>query len=113
MSVPLEKKRLKSRGYNQAEVLAKELSQILEIPLIVDNLVKTRKTLPQAKLSAKERGENVKNAFSVKNPAEIIGKKIFLIDDVYTTGSTMEECATVLKNAGARQVWGVAIAREE
>jgi predicted amidophosphoribosyltransferase len=91
MPVPLAKKRLKARGYNQSEELAKELGQIIP---------------------AKERKENLKNAFSVKNPNEIKGRKIFLVDDVYTTGSTMAECAIVLKNAGAKQVWGISVARE-
>ncbi len=133
--IPLEKKKLKSRGYNQAEELAKELSKVLEVPLITDVLIKTTPTLPQMKLSAIQRQENLKNAFSinpvrnkspeaiadvfshrisngVKKPAEIAGKKIFLVDDVYTTGATMEECAKILKKSGAKTVWGIVIARE-
>ncbi len=112
MPVPMETKKLKNRGYNQAEELAKELSKILKVPLISNNLVKIKKTLPQMKLSAKERQENLKNAFFIKNTKELSGKKIFLIDDVYTTGSTMEECAKTLKEAGIKSVWGIAIARE-
>lgn len=110
--VPLEKKKLKNRGYNQSEELSKELSKITKIPLVLGNLVKIRETYSQTKLSAKEREENLKNAFLVEKSPEISGKKIFLVDDVYTTGSTMEECAFVLKNAGAKSVWGIAIARE-
>ena len=64
------------------------------------------------KLSAEARSKNVKNAFTIKNPAQIAGKKIFLIDDVYTTGSTMEACATTLKENGVKTVWGISIARE-
>ena len=64
-------------------------------------------------LSKELREKNLENAFSVKNPAELTGKKIFLVDDVYTTGSTMEECAKTLRQAGAKQIWGIAIAREE
>ncbi len=112
IAVPLDKGKLKSRGYNQAEELAKELSKILEISLISKNLVKTRKTLPQIELSAKEREENLKNAFLVEKAAEIKDKKIFLVDDVYTTGATMEECARIIKEAGAKTVWGISIARE-
>lgn len=111
--VPLEKSKLKNRGYNQAQELAKELSKILEVNVISGNLIKTRKTLSQKDLSAKERQENIKGAFLVKNPIEVKNKKIFLVDDVYTTGSTMEECANVLKKAGAIQVWGITIARED
>jgi ComF family protein len=110
--VPLEKRKLKNRGYNQAEELAKELSKILKVPIVSNNLVKIRKTLPQIKLSAKEREENLKNAFSIKNAPEVKGKKIFLVDDVYTTGATMEECTTQLLMSGAKSVWGIAIARE-
>jgi len=68
--------------------------------------------LPQVELSEKERQKNIKNVFSLKNPVEIKEKKIFLVDDVYTTGATMEEAARVLKKAGAKEVWGVVIARE-
>lgn len=110
--VPIEKKRLKSRGYNQAEELAKELAKIVKLPVIKDSLIKIRATMPQIKLSAKKRQENLKNAFLIKNPERIQGKKIFLVDDVYTTGATMEECARVLREAGAKSVWGIAVARE-
>jgi len=112
ISVPVEKSRLKNRDYNQSEELAKKLSAILKVPVILDNLIKIKATKPQMELSAKERQENVKNAFLIKKPEEISGKKIFLLDDVYTTGSTMEECAKVLKESGAKEVWGISIARE-
>ena len=110
--VPMERKKLKRRGYNQAEELAKELAKTLKIPVISNNLIKIKVTLPQIKLSAKDRQENQKNAFLVKTPAELKNKKIFLVDDVYTTGSTMEECANVLRTSGVKQVWGISIARE-
>ncbi len=110
--VPMDIKKMKNRGYNQSAELAQELLKTLKIPLMLDNLIKTKTTLPQMELSAKDRQENLKNAFLIKNPLEIKNKKIFLVDDVYTTGSTMEECAKVLRNAGAKQVWGIAIARE-
>lgn len=110
--VPMDKKKLKKRGYNQSEELAKELSKKLEIPLILNNLIKTKITLPQMELPEKERRENLKNSFACQNPEQIKNKKVFLIDDVYTTGSTMEECAKVLRNAGAKEVWGLAIARD-
>jgi len=112
--VPLDKKKLKTRGYNQSEELAKELSKIMQIPVFSDILVKIKSTKPQMELSKKEREINLENAFAVKKPFDFIqGKKIFLIDDVYTTGSTMEECAKTLKQAGAKSVWGICIAREE
>ncbi|MEI7424672.1 MAG: ComF family protein [Candidatus Staskawiczbacteria bacterium] len=111
--IPLDKKKLKIRGYNQSEELAKELSIILQIPLIIDNLVKIKNTKPQMELSKEEREKNLENAFEIKNPNELLGKKIFLVDDVYTTGSTMEECAKVLKDSGIKNVWGICLAREE
>ncbi len=110
--VPMDSKKIKNRGYNQSQELAKELAKTLKIPVISNNLVKIKATLPQVDLKAKERETNVKGAFLVKNAPEIKNKKIFLLDDVYTTGSTMEECANVLRTFGAKSVWGIAIARE-
>ncbi len=111
--VPMEISRQKSRGYSQTQILAKELGHLINVPAVFNSLIKTKKTLPQIKLSAKDRAQNLKDAFAVKNPQQIRGKKIFLIDDVYTTGSTMEECAKTLKSTGAKQVFGITIAREE
>ncbi len=110
--VPMERKKMRKRGYNQAQELAQELSKIIITPAIAKNLVKIKKTRSQTKLSAKERQENMAGAFAIKNPAEIRGRKIFLVDDVYTTGATMNECARVLKDAGAKSVWGIVFARE-
>ncbi|MBI2050082.1 MAG: ComF family protein [Candidatus Staskawiczbacteria bacterium] len=111
--VPLDKKKLKIRGYNQSEELAKELSKILLVP-VLDSLIKTKTTRPQIELSGEERKQNLNGAFTINKPFSFVqGKKIFLVDDVYTTGSTMEECARVLKKAGAKEVWGIAVAREE
>ena len=64
-------------------------------------------------LKKEEREKNLENAFQLKNPEELSGKKIFLVDDVYTTGSTMNECAKVLRSSGVKSVWGIALAREE
>jgi len=118
--VPLDKNKQKSRGYNQSEELAKELAKILKIPIISDHLIKTKSTSPQMELSKEEREKNLLNAFSinvksggVSDTPPLSRKKIFLVDDVYTTGSTMEECAKTLKQAGLKQVWGITIAREE
>ena len=110
--VPLDKNKLKSRGYNQSEELCKELSKILKVPLISNCLIKIKETEPQMRLNKLEREKNLHNAFIVKNKEAIKNKKIFLVDDVYTTGSTMQECAKVLKASGAKQVWGICIARE-
>ena len=115
--IPLDKKKFRARGYNQSEELAKELSEILKIPVLSDVLIKTKHTASQAELKKEEREKNILNAFATKNCGtsdvpQFYGKKVFLVDDVYTTGSTMEECAKVLQEAGAKSVWGICLARE-
>jgi competence protein ComFC len=111
--VPLTKNKLKKRGFNQSEEIAKKLSRNLNISVVADCLIKEKETSAQMELAREERLKNIKGAFSVLNPEKIRGKKILLVDDVYTTGATMEECARVLKRAGAQEVWGVAVARGE
>ncbi len=110
--VPLDKKKLKIRGYNQSEELAKELSKVLQIPVISDNLIKIKSTKPQMELTKEEREKNLEGVFAVSDTAKFTGKKVFLVDDVYTTGSTMQECAKILKESGAKSVCGICIARE-
>ena len=111
ISVPLHKKKLKQRGFNQAEELAKELSKNLKIPVICNVLVKIKQTPSQVELMKEEREKNIKGAFSCQNPELINRREILLVDDVFTTGSTLEECARVLKDAGAKEVWGIVVAR--
>lgn len=114
--VPLDKKKFRIRGYNQSEELAKELSKILKIPVVLDCLIKTKSTKPQMELNKIEREKNLLGAFEIKcvksDLTHFKNKKIFLVDDVYTTGSTMQECAKILKQSGAKSVWGICIARE-
>jgi ComF family protein len=109
--IPLSKKKLKWRGFNQAEEIAKELANFLKIPLISDCLIKIKETKDQVRLSEKERMENVKGVFFVKNREKIVGRNILLVDDVFTTGATMEEAARVLKEAGARKIVGIVVAK--
>ncbi|PIZ01203.1 hypothetical protein COY61_00380 [bacterium (Candidatus Gribaldobacteria) CG_4_10_14_0_8_um_filter_33_9] len=110
--IPLVGFRKRWRGFNQAEEIAKILSIFFRTRLENNNLVKIKSTLSQAELMGEERKKNIKNAFKVKTPEIFKGKKIFIIDDVFTTGATLEEAAKVLKHAGAKQVWGIVIARE-
>jgi len=110
--LPLHKKRLRWRGFNQAELIAKGLSDFLKIPLFSDVLIKNKKTLPQAKLPKEKRQKNVRGAFFCKKPKIIKDKRILLVDDVFTTGATMKEAARVLKKAGAKSVWGIVVAKE-
>jgi len=102
-AVPVSEKKKRNRGYNQSRLLAEQIEQIRQIPY-KETLQKTKHTPPQSKLGYKQRLTNIKNCFSVINPDEIRQKRILLIDDIYTTGSTIGECSKVLKKAGAAYV---------
>lgn len=106
---PLHKKKLKERGFNQSEELGKVISTFLNKPL-KNVLIKIKPTSNQVGLTKDERKENLKGVFRC---SEHINKKVLLIDDVFTTGSTMEECAKTLKESGAKEVWGVTVSRGE
>lgn len=116
--VPLHRRRLKFRGFNQSELLAQGLSHTLtpglEIPLLTSVLLRTRYTKPQMKTDSRaERLANLKDAFAFAPGKEnqISGKNCWLVDDVATTGTTLEECASILKQHGARSVFGIVLAR--
>lgn len=109
--VPLHYMRLFKRKYNQSAVLASGLSKLTGIPADYKSLQKIRHTIPQISCTGKQRVKNVKKAFDVTSPHNIKGKRIVLIDDVFTTGSTLKECAKVLKKAGAKSVDTLTIAR--
>ena len=102
--VPLHYTRLIKRRYNQSSLLAEKLSRMTGIPTENFALIRHRKTRPQVECSGRARVTNVKNAFSVKRPELISGKRIVLIDDIMTTGSTLKESALALKKAGAKSV---------
>lgn len=109
--VPLHPKRLRQRGYNQASLLAEELGRLIGLPLVEDALIRVRDAVPQARTrSALERRENIRDAFAC--PQRLEGKQILLLDDVCTTGATLDACAIALKSAGASSVWGLTVARE-
>jgi ComF family protein len=109
--VPLHRKRLRQRGYNQASLLAKELSVLGSLPVAEDTLMRVRDAVPQARArSALERRQNVKDAFACCQGLE--GKQVLLIDDVCTTGATLDACATALRKSGASSVWALTVARE-
>ncbi len=111
MPVPLHAKRLRQRGFNQALLLAHRMSERHAVPLFCDNLIRMRSTRPQVELTGDERIKNVKGAFTLRYPGKVTGKSVVLIDDVFTTGATMNECAHVLKQAGAMQVTAFTLAR--
>lgn len=107
--VPLHITGLRARGYNQSLLLGRSLSRSSGMPLFVDALRKTRGTAPQVGLSAKERRANLRGAFSADST--VAGRRILLVDDVMTTGATVNECAKVLRKAGAREVAVAVLAR--
>jgi len=111
MPVPLHRKKLSSRGFNQALLLGEIFSHRLNVPLDRWNLRRIRWTVPQVNLAAGDRRANVKGAFAIHDPAQVNGRRVLLVDDVLTTGSTVEECGRVLKTAGAGDVTVVTVAR--
>lgn len=102
--VPLHPQRLRERGFNQALLLAKELSRRIGIPYRRKVLEKRKPTVPQVSLSGREREKGVKGAFHLTREGEVEGKGILVVDDVYTTGATVNECARVLLAGGANRV---------
>lgn len=111
--LPLSKKRLRWRGFNQAEEIAKHLSKFLGIPLLSNALLKRKNTLPQVGLSLQQRRQNIKDVFFCKEPELIKGKNIILVDDLYTTGATLNEAAKTLKESGAKKIIGMVVARAD
>ncbi len=109
---PLSRQRYFERGYNQAAEIAAQLATKLSLPVATDALVKTRNTKPQVGTrDLEERRENLAGCFIAKNPTAVAGKKILLVDDVTTSGSTFMEAAKVLKAAGAKRIIAVAAAK--
>lgn len=104
--VPMYKKKQKVRGYNQAELIARQLSYDMGIPLYSDLVYRTRKTIPMKGLSDTERQKNLKNAFNFSKKALQL-KRVLIIDDIYTTGSTLDSVAKVLHDAGVKEVYGL------
>jgi len=109
--VPLHRSRLRERGYNQAALLARALGAEIGLPVREDWLVRTRATLPQVELDASERKKNVADAFQCRNSDAVAGRRVLLIDDVCTTGATLESCSLALREAGAQSVWAFTLAR--
>ncbi len=107
LPVPLHVKRLKERGFNQALLLAQTLPGLI----LRDTLRRIRYTQPQTGLPPKARQENVHRAFAVSRPRDVQGKTVLLVDDVYTTGATVRECARSLRAAGAREVHVLTVTR--
>lgn len=106
--VPIHKKRYRIRGYNQAESIANKLSELSGIPVISDLLIRIKNTLPQSKLTDKERKINLKSAFLINPNSPFYNRHldaVILIDDIYTTGATGDICSSLLKEAGISKVY--------
>ena len=110
--VPISKKRYKQRGYNQSAILAKDLARELKAEYLENILVKIKDNAAQSSLNQDEREANVQGAYKVVNKQKIFDKKILIIDDVFTTGATLNECSRVLKAAGAGNIGVFTIAKD-
>lgn len=110
--VPLHSSRLTERGYNQSELLAKAVSNILRLSVNTITLQRVRQTKSQMTLGITERHQNMTDAFACRN-LDLSGQKVLLIDDVCTTGSTLNACANALKKSGVASVWGLTLAKAE
>lgn len=111
MPVPLHVKRLAQRGFNQAGIMVRALGERLDLPVRFNALVRKEWTIPQTRLSRRERLENLKGAFDVPDETLVKRKKILLVDDVFTTGTTLSECAKTLRAAGAAEVHALTVTR--
>ena len=110
--VPISKKRMKERGYNQSTLIAKELSKKIKIDLEINCIIKVKNVKEQSKLNKEQREKNIQNVYELKNKQKIINKKILLIDDIYTTGSTVNECSKILGQGKTAQIDVLVVARD-
>lgn len=108
LPIPLHPARRRKRGYNQAEIVAAELASCLELPVRKDVLFRIRNTKPQKQLDSRERPRNMKGAFGVSGSWKT-EPSVLLIDDIYTTGATMEQAAKILRTAGVQNVYFLTI----
>ncbi|ABO51583.1 phosphoribosyltransferase [Desulforamulus reducens MI-1] len=108
--IPMSPGRRRQRGFNQAELLAREVARGLQLPLMSNVLTKPKETPPQTGLDKNQRRENLRGAFDVNTPEAIKGKAILIVDDVFTTGSTMAEVAETLHKKGAGKLYVITLA---
>lgn len=111
--VPLHRRRLMRRLYNQSALISKELAKLMEIDFVSNALLKVRHTIPQTFLTKAQREDNVRNSFIVNLSKShlVLNKNVLLVDDVMTTGSTINECSKILKRAGCKEVFVFTLAR--
>ncbi len=112
LPVPISKKRYKQRGYNQTELIAREIRKKTDIELVTNCLYKEKNNVPQSTLNKEDRIENVKNAYIIKNSKIIKDKRVIIFDDIYTTGSTVNECSKLLKQNNVKEILVMTIAKD-
>ena len=110
--VPIHKKRMRERGYNQSELIARKLAKTANMKCFTDVLVKIKNNKPQSTLSGKERKENAKNVYKLVKKEKITNKKVLVFDDIYTTGATVKSCVQELKKAETKQIGILTLARD-
>lgn len=106
--VPLHKRKLRDRGYNQAEVLAQKLGEALGVPVCPKGLIRIQNTAPQKNLQSRQREKNLYHVFRAGDLPEGI-TRVILVDDIYTTGATMNACSAALRQAGVREIFCVSV----
>lgn len=112
ISVPISKKRKKKRGYNQSELVANELAQKLNQDIWTDIIIKKKDNKPQSELNKLERIKNVEDIYEINKPIEVKNKKVLLLDDIYTTGSTVNEIARKLKQNQTQEIGVITLAKD-
>ena len=110
--VPISKKRNKTRGYNQSLLIAKEIAQQTNLELVNNCLIKTKNIIEQSKLNKEDRTKNIHGVYELKNKKMIENKKILLIDDIYTTGSTVNECSKILRKGNPSKIGILVLAKD-
>ena len=112
VAVPISSKRMKNRGYNQSLIIAKDIAKNTGLVLVNNCLIKTKNVTAQSTLNKAQRIQNIKNAYELKNKKLLENKKILLIDDIFTTGSTANECCKTLKQANIQKIGVLTIAKD-
>jgi len=110
--VPISKQRRQKRGYNQSELIAREIAKVAKINYNNQCLFKTKNIIEQSKLNKEERQKNIQGVYQIRNLEKITNKKILLIDDIYTTGSTVNECSKILEQANPKKIGVLTIAKD-
>lgn len=110
--VPISKKRYKERGYNQSLLIANEISKQTNLELVNNCLIKTKNIIEQSKLNKEDRQQNIQGVYSIQNEEIITNKKVLLIDDIYTTGSTVNECSKILQQARPEKIGVLVLAKD-